>query len=247
MGDPDGLGDPVPPTTPPSDLYSSRDVEEMPGGEVHRPGPWPRPQDRTDLLPAIEKVGPGAGLVWWFSSTPNKQGLAATGGGAFQVKTKMASDPKPPGMSDAVTIYEDCIRLCANLAESYQKQGDLPEGEKARDVREGQGPCGEADLSDLKTGKGKDCHSCNSQILGPAVAYIRSGDIVEGGRSSLEFKPGAESKLELNSLRWSEVPRVEGENFHHNRASSYSPRIASISWRAREITSRIRRSFSGLT
>lgn len=229
MGDPDGLGDPVPPTTPPSDLYSSRDVEEMSGGEVHRPGPWPRPQDRTDLLPAIQEVGPGTGLLWWFLSAPDKQGLAAPGSGAFQMEAEMASDPKPPGMSDAVAIYEDCIRLCANLAESYQKQGDLPEGEKARHVREGQGPCGEADLSDLKLRKGEDCHSCNSHIPGPAVAYIRPGDITEGGGGSLEFEVGAENKLELNSLRWSEVPRVEGEDIHHNRASSYSFRIASIS------------------
>ena len=162
----------------------------------------------ADHLAAVAKLGVGPATRPGFPIIADEPALGAAEGRQIEKHPEVAGQAESAGMRSPLAIADDQVRHCFELREGLQQRGDLPEGQKPRNVgKAGPGP----DTGDLHHLQALciEHHHRGVEIRAAAV----EGDVGAGHQSRQPLRvpldhPTAQTLLESPGLGNGEIPVV---------------------------------------
>src|SRR3972149_6763189 len=126
----------------------------------------------------------------------------------------MTGQTEPPRVSQPLAVAQDAIGANFQLAPGFQDNGNFPEREQPRNVREGHGTGGAGHLDHLQILKLQNYHRGMQNRISAIIGnidprYGAKGFLVSG---SLDLR--SQAVLDLDRLLGTHVPGMESEIIH---------------------------------
>jgi len=180
MGSADRFGNPVAPAAGKDDRHSPRETDPVALRNEEGLYPLPRPEDGADLPVLIDQFRPLSALFTHRFMKTDKARFGAADRRQIEEQSQMRGKTYPSRMGDSLTIKEDDIGRFSELVEGRDQRRPFPEGQKSRDVREGD-TCRNSGFfkkSKLRIFHQNDC--TKETVAPPVIGDIGSGNTPDG-------------------------------------------------------------------
>jgi hypothetical protein len=137
MGGADGLGDAEAPAAAEHEAPTSFEVDEVSRRNIEGLHPGPCAQRHSHPLAPVHEAAILASTRPQLAMLTDKPCLGAADRWQAKPKPQVAGESETPGMSEALAVAENSLRLISEFPESAQERRNFAEGEEPRDVGKG--------------------------------------------------------------------------------------------------------------
>ena len=209
MGGADGLGDAEAPTAAEHEAPTSFEVDEVSRRNIEGLHPGPCAQRHSHPLAPVHEAAILASTRPQLAMLTDKPCLGAADRWQAKPKPQVAGESETPGMSEALAVAENSLRLISEFPESAQERRNFAEGEEPRDVGKGDLILHLDELHKLEPGKGMDGDRSRYRVAVLPIPYVGASNQVHPlGEGPQEHMAG-KTPLEGYSLLRGQIPGVE--------------------------------------
>ena len=106
----------------------------MARGDIYGGDPLAGPHRGPHHLPPVPQLSPAPLGLCQGAVVPQEEGLGTANNGPLQPQPQVAGDAETPGVGQPVALGQQELRLTLQPFQGSQDEGELPEGQEARDV-----------------------------------------------------------------------------------------------------------------
>jgi hypothetical protein len=209
MGGAKGLGDAESPTTAEHETPASIKIDKMARGDIDGLHPGPCAQRHSHPFAPVGEAAIPAPRRPRLPMRPDKPRLGAADRRQVKPEPQVAGEAETPGMSEALAVAENNLRLISKPPESAQEQGNFAKGEEPRDVGKGDVTLHLGELHKFEPRKGVDGDRSRHSVAVSPIAHVGAGNQVDSLGKGPQEHTGGKAILEGYSLLRGEIPGVE--------------------------------------
>jgi len=182
--------------------------------DIHRLGPLPRAQNRSNRLPVVHQGRPRPWPLPWLPGNPDKHRLGTTYRRAVKDYSQVAGNPKPARVRVPMTVIKNQVRRVPQLRKRPQQHRNLAKAKQARHVRKCEGtprpdPFQLGHLREPVHNDARDCHAT------PEIErHVRARHLLDLGKPVERFETASQPQLNPRSLARSYAPTMQSQRFH---------------------------------
>ena len=176
MGGANGLGDAEAPTAAEHEAPTSIEIDKVARRHIDGLHPGPCAQHHSHALAPVREAAILAPTRPRLAMLPDEPRLGAADRRQVKPEPQVAGESETPGMSEALAVTENNIRLISEFPESAQERRNLTEGEEPRDVGKGDSILHLDEFHKLQPGKGMDGDRSRHRFAVLPIAHVDAGD-----------------------------------------------------------------------